>query len=49
MSVTSKATNLKALRDGLLSCSAALKKQVKGRWLLKRKMALGALDLKCLA
>lgn len=47
--VVAKATNLKALHDGLLSCSAALKKQVKGRWLLKRKTALSALDINHLA
>ena len=47
--VASKEIQLKALRESLASCSAALKKQVTGRKLIKRKKPLGALDLGRLA
>lgn len=39
----------KALRESLVACSAVLKKQIKGRQILNRKDALGALDLGRLA
>jgi hypothetical protein len=47
--MASKAIQCKALRESLASCSAALKKQVTGRNLLKRKTPLGTLDLGRLA
>lgn len=49
VAIAAKATHLKAMRHNLASCSSALKKQVKGRKLLKRGNPLGALDLKRLA
>lgn len=47
--MATKAIQRKALRESLVACSAALKKQIKGRGILKRKNALGALDLGRLA
>ena len=43
--VASKAMQRKALRESLAPCSAALKKHVAERKILKRKHPLGALDL----
>lgn len=47
--MATKAIECKAIRESLEACSAALKKQIKGRGILKRKHALGALDLGRLA
>ena len=47
--VASKAMQCKALRESLAPCSAALKKHVAERKILKRKHPLGALDLHRLA
>ncbi|CAN6180743.1 unnamed protein product [Urochloa humidicola] len=44
-----KAIQRKALRESLLSCSKALQKEVTSRKILKRKNAVGALDLGRLA
>jgi hypothetical protein len=47
--MTSRAVQRKAIRESLAPCSQDLKRQVKGRKLLKRKNPLGALDLGHLA
>jgi len=47
--MATKAIQRKAIRESLEACSVALKKQIKGRKILKRKNALGALDLGRLA
>lgn len=49
VAMADKATRRKALRDELTSCSDALKKQIKGRKILKMRNPLGALDLGRLA
>ena len=43
--MATKAIQHKAILESLEACSAALKKQIKGRRVLKRKHALGTLDL----
>jgi hypothetical protein len=47
--MATKAIQRKALKESLVACSAQLKKQIKGRKILKRKNPIGALDLGRLA
>lgn len=47
--MSAKAIKHKAIRESLQACLAVLKKQIKGRHVLKRKHSLGALDLGRLA
>lgn len=47
--MATKAIQRKAIQESLEACSTALKKQIKGRRILKRKNAIGALDLGRLA
>lgn len=47
--MAAKAMQRKTLWESLVACSAVLKKQIKGRRILERKDALGALDLGRLA
>lgn len=49
MPMATRAIQHKALKESLQACSSALKKQIKGRRVFKRKHALGALDLGRLA
>jgi ubiquinone biosynthesis protein Coq4 len=49
LDMATKAIRRKALKDSLQSCSDGLKKQVRKRKLLKKKFALGNLDLRRLA